>query len=571
MKLRNNLMLSFIGLSLGVAVTFTASQFITAKGRYEHDLREKLRIIAHLASLNIDGDIHKTLLKKEDEDNESYRHIQKTLREIRRTDTDIAFVYTMRKRAEDNSVIFVVDSTEDVAEFSHLGDVYEDATPGQQKALLANAGPIVEEDFYSDKWGTFLSAYGPILSKDGTFDGIVGVDISIEQYQAAIRNLLIKAAVLSLFFTIAAVLIALLLARMITKPISTMIPILKEVAAANLAGDVPIHLARRKDEIGELVRSVETLKVNLRKIVTELSDGAGLLLPSSAGLSSFAGTLESNTRSLTSQVLSITAAADQSTNMAKSIADNASEVSLSMATISAAINEMNLSLNEIDMNCQKEAAIVGAASKQTTTTRDLMVRLNASSSEIGKIVEVINEIASQTNLLALNATIEAARAGETGKGFAVVANEIKVLAHQTADSSQQIRNQVMEMQANTTGAADAIEEISQLIEQVSQTSQIIVSAVHEQGAIIGEISGNMSTSSKSAAAIALHVDDTAQGLSVVTASMHDVNQIAITTAGSVESIKQSSNDLEQLALKLEEIVKRFTTRQSSFPGNRPAI
>lgn len=556
MKIRTNLVLSFVGLSLVVALSFTVSQYFSAKGRYEQDLRDKLEIIAHLASLSIDGDLHKTLRNKEDEDGDAYRQIQKILRDVKKSDPDIAFVYTMRKAADD-TVIFVVDSTEDIEDFSHLGDVYEEVSPGQTEAFVKKSGTTLEKEFSADKWGTFLSAYGSIVTRDGTFDGIVGVDISIKKYEAAIHNLLLRAAILSIVITIIAVSIAFFLARAIAQPITALTPILQDVAAANLAGKVPYRLLQRKDEIGELSRSVETLKSNLREIVAELTSGAGMLLPSSAGLSSFAGELDANTSLLSSQVLAITSAADQSTGMVKSIATNASEVSESMSGISTALDEMNHSLHEINTNCQKEAAIVGTAESHTLATRALMDRLNASSNEIGKIVKVISEIAAQTNLLALNATIEAARAGESGKGFGVVANEIKVLALQTADSSQQIRDQIVEMQSNTSGAVKAIEEITQLIEQVTESSQIIVAAVHEQGGIIGEISRNMATSSEGAAAIAQHVEDSAQSLSAVLESMNNVNNVAVTTANSVLSVKQSSDDLRGLAVKLEEIVGRF--------------
>ena len=557
MKIRNNLVLAFVGISLAVALSFTASQYISAKGRYERDLREKLRIIAELASFSVDGDLHGKLRKQEDEESEPYRQIQRVLRKVRQSDPGIAYVYTMRKNADD-SVVFVVDSTEDMAAFSHLGDVYEDVTPGQDKAFLQRSGAILEDDFYSDKWGTFLSAYAPIVTREGAVDGIVGVDISIEEYRAAIGSILTRASILSLFIVIVAVSVAFLLARKIARPIGEIIPVLKEVAAADLSGEVPGHLLGRKDEIGELARSVDSLRSRLREIVSELADGAGLLLPASAGLSSFAEGLDSNTRLLSSQVATVTSAADQSTGMVKSIAQNAAEVSESTATISAAIDEMNSSLNELNVNCRKEAGIVSSAGNHTAATRDLMGRLNASSSEIGEIVEVITEIAAQTNLLALNATIEAARAGEAGKGFAVVANEIKVLARQTADSSRQIQDQIMEMQSNTAGAVNAIEEITQLIEQVTLSSQIIVTAVHEQGAIVGEISRNMSSSSQGATAIARHVEDSAQSLSAVLDSMNDVRRIAVTTADSVLSVKKSSDDLGRLAMKLEEIVKRFT-------------
>ena len=132
---------------------------------------------------------------------------------------------------------------------------------------------------------------------------------------------------------------------------------------------------------------------------------------------------------------------------------------------------MSSSLNEVSKNCQKESQIAANANNQAKSTRDLMERLGVSSKEIGKVIEVINDIADQTNLLALNATIEAASAGEAGKGFAVVANEVKELAKQTAQATDQIGRQIEEMQNNTGNAVAAIEDITKIIEEIKQHFQ----------------------------------------------------------------------------------------------------
>ncbi len=120
-----------------------------------------------------------------------------------------------------------------------------------------------------------------------------------------------------------------------------------------------------------------------------------------------------------------------------------------------------------------------------------MDKLGAAAKSIGKVVEVINDIADQTNLLALNATIEVASAGEAGKRFAVVANEVKELAKQTAQATQEIQKQVEDMQTNTESAIKAIDSVSKVIEEVNEISQTIVSAVEEQSATVNEISRNV--------------------------------------------------------------------------------
>src|SRR3546814_3320408 len=106
------------------------------------------------------------------------------------------------------------------------------------------------------------------------------------------------------------------------------------------------------------------------------------------------------------------------------------------------------------------------AAEQARTTKGEVEALFDAAQRIGAVVNMIQDIAEQTNLLALNATIEAARAGEAGKGFAVVASEGKSLATQTAKATEEISQQIGDIQSSTGSAVQAIAQITATIEEV---------------------------------------------------------------------------------------------------------
>jgi len=130
-----------------------------------------------------------------------------------------------------------------------------------------------------------------------------------------------------------------------------------------------------------------------------------------------------------------------------------------------------------DMATATRSAVLAAQ-----TAAEMIQRLTASSTEIGKVVQLIATIAKQTNLLALNATIEAARAGEAGRGFAVVASEVKDLANETAQATNEIGGQVGGIRSDTENAVSAIEEMRGLIAELDRCQQVISGIVIEQRA-----------------------------------------------------------------------------------------
>lgn len=295
------------------------------------------------------------------------------------------------------------------------------------------------------------------------------------------------------------------------------------------------------------------------------------------------------------------------------VAGSAAQVSLSVNSGATAIKELNISLNDVSANSERSMVIITDARQKAQQTNDIIQKLNRSSKQIGRIVNVINDIADQTNMLALNAAIEAAGAGEAGKGFAVVANEVKELAKQTAEATEEIGQQIEDMQNNMADAVSAVETINKVMEETTHITNTIAAAVTQQSAITGEISASIlkaaqevnlisdeiqAVADKSEGAarnaseasegvqeiarsaqelsiaaneaahktdessgkmdqIAMSASEISKGVSEITISTQEINQAAHEAAMGASDTNRASMDLAQLGEKLEQLVKQF--------------
>ena len=195
-----------------------------------------------------------------------------------------------------------------------------------------------------------------------------------------------------------------------------------------------------------------------------------------------------STRQLEGAVRDMGVASDRASSemgLAASAADTANG---DMQTVASATEELTASILEITRQVNQSAVIATRAVDSARQTDDVVKALAEAAGRIGDVVKLIGDIAGQTNLLALNATIEAARAGESGKGFAVVASEVKGLASQTARATDDIRDQISQMQAATQKAVGAIQGIAQTVSEMGNIATTIAAAVEEQSSATAEIS-----------------------------------------------------------------------------------
>jgi methyl-accepting chemotaxis protein len=201
--------------------------------------------------------------------------------------------------------------------------------------------------------------------------------------------------------------------------------------------------------------------------------------------------LQKSAGSMQATAESMTTTADQSSALVSAVASAAEETSVNVQTVSSGTEELSSSIAEIGRQVVSSAQIARKAVDEAGATDATMQGLADNAGRISVVIDLIQTIASQTNLLALNATIEAARAGEAGRGFAVVASEVKNLASQTAKATDEIRTQIVSMQAVTTSAVGAIRSISNTISEIDAVTTAIASAVEQQGAATREIARNI--------------------------------------------------------------------------------
>lgn len=226
---------------------------------------------------------------------------------------------------------------------------------------------------------------------------------------------------------------------------------------------------------------------------------------------------------------SLSGAATESLSQSEAAFQASELASANMGTVASASEQMSGSIREISQQTSRSSAITNEAVSKADSATRTVTDLKDSADKIGNVLTLISDIAEQTNLLALNATIEAARAGEAGKGFAVVANEVKSLASQTAQATEEIKIQIERMQSSTLDSVHAIEAISKTVGEINGAVSSIASAIEEQSSATSEISRS--------------TQEAARAATEVSGNLEGVKDAANITSESAERLLSDSRQL----------------------------
>jgi methyl-accepting chemotaxis protein len=360
-------------------------------------------------------------------------------------------------------------------------------------------------------------------------------------------------------FTVAILIIALCaligtqLNRLITPRIGVVTGALVQMAGKDLTTQVEVT---GTDEIGQMAEALNTCASAMKTVLQSVSKAAETLSAATTEISARSAQSAGNTRTETNKINQIAAAAQEMTATVGEISQNASS-----ATNASRASAETAEKGGVVM--QAAAATMEKISTATGTVSEKMDSLARRSEEIGKVVNVIQEISEQTNLLALNAAIEAARAGEHGRGFAVVAGEVRRLAERTKTATEEISGTIRSIQDETRETMQVMQESRTAVEsgmeetarartsleatiaaskQVEQQISLIATAATEQTAAAGEISE----------------------------SAGHISQLAVENAQGAEEAVEALKNLASLAAELDGMIRQFRLDEDTQSGGKMA-
>ncbi|MCG8550255.1 MAG: methyl-accepting chemotaxis protein [Desulfobacterales bacterium] len=354
-----------------------------------------------------------------------------------------------------------------------------------------------------------------------------------------------------------------LVRRTITTPMQKVVYMVKDIAQGE--GDLTkrLEIKNKKDELGELSLWFNQFIERLDRIIIDIGQTADKVMTESQSVLSFSDKMAEGVKTFSQKSQAMSVATDRMNSSMTTIASSGERAADYMGTVSDSTSHMNSTLERITQECDQAKEMSDEAAIKVEHATQRVESLGGSAAEISKVMEVITNIAAQTNLLALNATIEAARAGEAGKGFAVVAEEIKTLAGQTADATDDIKEKIARIQASTQDTISDVTNISQIISNVDDVVKTVVDSLKKQFSGFQDITDSIEHASTSMNEISGNVSENSNLSAEIAGEVLGMNDVAGEMTQNSDQMNQNATRLSDLSVTLSHMISEFKVSKTN--------
>ncbi len=296
-----------------------------------------------------------------------------------------------------------------------------------------------------------------------------------------------------------------------------------------------------------IINSINKLHSSLSKLIANVQDAVDATASASAQISSSAEEMASGAQLQSTQASEVAAAVEE---MTKTIFETTKSTSVASETAKKSGKMAKEGVGVVTQTITGMNRIADVVSKSA----DTVFALGQSSDKIGEIVQVIDDIADQTNLLALNAAIEAARAGEQGRGFAVVADEVRKLAERTTKATKEIASMIKQIQKDTDSAVESIREGKDEVEAGKKLAT-------EAGKALEEIASGTQKVTDIIVQVAATGEEQSATSEQISKSIDGISNVTRETAGGIEQMARSAEDLNRLTTNLQDLLSTFIIKK----------
>ena len=357
-----------------------------------------------------------------------------------------------------------------------------------------------------------------------------------EHYNEAMTGIVAVSVIAALL----TVLLAWLLTRSIVTPLNKAITAAESIAGGNLSKPIDVD---GNDEPARLLRALSAMQTSLRQTIEQIAGSATQLGSAAEELSAVTEQASCGLQQQNNEIEQAATAVNEMTAAVEEVARNA-------VSTSEASNQSTQAAREGRDRVVETVGAIQTMTQDVQKTSAMIEDLAVQGRDIGKVLDVIRAIAEQTNLLALNAAIEAARAGEAGRGFAVVADEVRALAHRTAQSTQEIEKMVAGIQNGTGQAVESMQ-------QSNQRTQSTLELARAAGVALEQITQSIHLINERNLVIASASEEQAQVSREVDRNLVNIRDLASQSSTGANQTSAASHELSRLAVDLNAMVARF--------------